>query len=418
MSRSRTTPDDPTTRGTSVNLDDTEPMLRRTMTSRRVTSLRERLLRAGVTVAYLAPQDVNNPSYFDDHVDAAVRAFQQERGLIVDGLVGPETERALNEAQYALGDRPLFLDGDQPLRGDDVTMLQHNLSRLGFYYGHLNGAFAKSTHYAVTELQQSLGLPATGVVDRETIAALARINKNITSSKAFSLRDYHRLERASSALRGRPVVLVPSRSSGQQPTASAPKDFVDRADEITCDVAVRAWELLHEIGADPAVVSSGRELRDRRGHPVRTVASARVVTDEHPEAVVLSLHCDWNRSPAASGVAAYYWGEQDGSEVYSPIGERAAVLVLKEMVARTGALDLGAHPRQWELLRSLGAPTVWLDLGYLSSPVDRAALADAEHRNHLAEALVFGLQRMFLLADQDVPTGTMRLGDLAEYNGL
>ena len=45
-----------------MNNDDTEPMLRRTMTSRRVVSLRERLLRAGVTVAYLAPQDVNNPS--------------------------------------------------------------------------------------------------------------------------------------------------------------------------------------------------------------------------------------------------------------------------------------------------------------------------------------------------------------------
>ena len=400
-----------------MNLDDTEPMLRRTMTSRRVVSLRERLLRAGVTVAYLAPQDVNNPSYFDDHVDAAVRAFQQERGLIVDGLVGPETDRCLNEAQYALGDRPLYADDDQPLRGDDVTMLQHNLSRLGFYYGHLNGVFARSTHYAVLELQQSLGLPETGVVDRETIAALARINKSITSSKAFSLRDYHRLERATSALRGRSVVLVPAGDAGQQPSAGALPDFMERADEITRDVAVRASELLHEIGAEPVVVSPGRELRDRRHQPVRTVVSARDAVAGRPESVVVTLHCDWNRSPAASGVASYYWGEHGRSEVYSPIGERAAALVLKEMAARTGALDLGTHARQWDLLRSHEVPTVWLDLGYLSSPADRAALADGEHRNHLAEAIVFGLQRMFLLAEEDVPTGTMRLDDVAGFNG-
>lgn len=320
-----------------MNNDDTEPMLRRTMTSRRVVSLRERLLRAGVTVAYLAPQDVNNPSYFDDHVDAAVRAFQQERGLIVDGLVGPETDRCLNEAQYALGDRPLYADDGHPLRGDDVSMLQHNLSRLGFYYGHLNGVFGSSTHHAVMELQQSLGLGATGVVDRETIAALARINKNITSSKAFSLREYHRLERATSALRGRSVVLVPSGAAGQQPPASAAPDFRDRADEVTRDVAVRASELLHEIGADPSVVSPGRKLHDRRGVPVRTADSTReAVAGSRTDSVVVTLHCDWNASPAAGGVASYYWGEQDRSEIYSPIGERAAVLVLKEMVARTG----------------------------------------------------------------------------------
>ena len=401
-----------------MNNDDTEPMLRRTMTSRRVVSLRERLLRAGVTVAYLAPQDVNNPSYFDDHVDAAVRAFQQERGLIVDGLVGPETDRCLNEAQYALGDRPLYADDGHPLRGDDVSMLQHNLSRLGFYYGHLNGVFGSSTHHAVMELQQSLGLGATGVVDRETIAALARINKNITSSKAFSLREYHRLERATSALRGRSVVLVPSGAAGQQPPASAAPDFRDRADEVTRDVAVRASELLHEIGADPSVVSPGRKLHDRRGAPVRTADSTReAVTGSRTDSVVVTLHCDWNASPAAGGVASYYWGEQDRSEIYSPIGERAAVLVLKEMVARTGALDLGTHARQWDLLRSQDAPTIWLDLGYLSSPADRAALADPEHRNHLAEAVVFGLQRMFLLAEDDVPTGTMSVDDVAEYNG-
>ncbi len=401
-----------------MNNDDTEPMLRRTMTSRRVVSLRERLLRAGVTVAYLAPQDVNNPSYFDDHVDAAVRAFQQERGLIVDGLVGPETDRCLNEAQYALGDRPLYADDDRPLRGDDVNMLQHNLSRLGFYYGPLNGVFGSSTHHAVMELQQSLGLRTTGVVDRETIAALARINKNITSSKAFSLREYHRLERATSALRGRSVVLVPSGAAGQQPPAAAAPDFRDRADEVTCDVALRAFELLDEIGAEPAVVSPGRELRDRLGEPVRTVDSAQeVVTGGRTDSVVVTLHCDWNSAPAAGGVASYYWGEHDRSEIYSPIGERAAVVVLKEMVARTGALDLGTHARQWDFLRSHDAPTVWLDLGYLSNPVDRAALADPEHRNHLAEAVVFGLQRMFLLAEDDVPTGTMSVDDVAEYNG-
>jgi N-acetylmuramoyl-L-alanine amidase len=88
--------------------DAADQSLRRSDTSRRVVALRERLLRAGISMAYLAPDQVNDPTVFDDHVDAAVRTFQQNRGLMVDGVAGPETLRALGEAQYNLGDRPMF----------------------------------------------------------------------------------------------------------------------------------------------------------------------------------------------------------------------------------------------------------------------------------------------------------------------
>src|ERR1700692_2253227 len=40
---------------------------------------------------------------FDAELDQAVRAFQQHRGLLVDGIVGEATYRALKEASYRLG---------------------------------------------------------------------------------------------------------------------------------------------------------------------------------------------------------------------------------------------------------------------------------------------------------------------------
>src|SRR6201993_4164943 len=39
---------------------------------------------------------------FDAELDHAVRAFQQHRGLLVDGIVGEATYRALKEASYRL----------------------------------------------------------------------------------------------------------------------------------------------------------------------------------------------------------------------------------------------------------------------------------------------------------------------------
>ena len=55
---------------------------------------------------------------FDHQLDSAVRAFQQQRGLLVDGIVGPATYRSLREASYRLGARTLIYQLSAPLYGD------------------------------------------------------------------------------------------------------------------------------------------------------------------------------------------------------------------------------------------------------------------------------------------------------------
>jgi peptidoglycan hydrolase-like protein with peptidoglycan-binding domain len=69
---------------------------------------------------------------FDEELDHAVRAFQQHRGLLVDGMVGEATYRALKEASYRLGARTLNHQFGAPMYGDDVATLQARLQDLGF----------------------------------------------------------------------------------------------------------------------------------------------------------------------------------------------------------------------------------------------------------------------------------------------
>ena len=50
-------------------------------------------------------------------------------------------------------------------------------------------------------------------------------------------------------------------------------------------------------------------------------------------------------------------------------------------------LDLGSHPKTWDLLRMTRMPAVRLDCGYLSHPVDRLLLLDARVRSAVAQAV-------------------------------
>jgi len=79
------------------------------------------------------------------------------------------------------------------------------------------------------------------------------------------------------------------------------------------------------------------------------------------------------------------------------------------LVARTGLLDARTHGKAWELLRLTRMPTVRVELGYLSSPIDRPLLVDPRFRDTVAEGLLVAVQRLYLPLSDDFPTGVMRI---------
>jgi SpoIID/LytB domain protein len=107
---------------------------------------------------------------------AAVRAFQDSRGLFADGIVGSRTRGELagllNAAEHR---RVLTSDGrllKRGVSGDTVRALQAALKALGFDPGPIDGSFGTLTSRAVISFQQAANLYADGIIGIQSRAAL------------------------------------------------------------------------------------------------------------------------------------------------------------------------------------------------------------------------------------------------------
>jgi N-acetylmuramoyl-L-alanine amidase len=108
---------------------------------------------------------------FGDATRHAVADFQSARGLPPDGIVGPDTWRALVDASFALGTRMLYHRVPM-MRGDDVAELQRRLNSLGFDAGKVDGIFGPDTLRAVLDFQANRRMAEDGIAGREVVAEL------------------------------------------------------------------------------------------------------------------------------------------------------------------------------------------------------------------------------------------------------
>lgn len=340
---------------------------------------------------------------FDEAMSRAVRAFQQARGLNVDGVVDTTTYRALEEAHWRLGDRLLTHLPGNLLSGDDIVALQQRLLDLGFQVGRVDGRYGSQTEHAVRDFQRNVGVPPDGTCGPATLKALGRLAPLVRGGNPNAMRAEERLRRAGPRLSGKTVVIDPAAAHVDDPALQA------RALEITSDLAARIEGRLVAIGAQALLTNAGDP--DSSGDLSQTDRAEFANRTGADLCVSINVECSAN--PEASGVATYFFG-LDAHGVRSSAGERMAGLMQREIVARTGAVDLRSHPKTWDLLRRTTMPTVQVDVGYISNNRDVDRMAQPKFRDAVAEAVVVAAQRVYLSPESDSKTGVLRLSDLRE----
>ena len=104
-----------------------------------------------------APSGAMN-GVFGDPTEHDVISFQSDRGIDVDGIVGPMTWRAIDTADLS---EPTLRRGST---GNPVRRLQLTLSLAGYDTKGIDGKFGKNTESAVKKLQKDSTLTVDGIV--------------------------------------------------------------------------------------------------------------------------------------------------------------------------------------------------------------------------------------------------------------
>ncbi len=335
---------------------------------------------------------------FDAELEHAVRSFQQQRGLISDGIVGPSTYRALRDAGWTLGDRMLALMVSAPMTGDDVVALQERLSELGYDPGRPGGVFDEQTEHALRRFQREYGLISDGLCGPATLRSLRQLGRKVTGGRPHLMREQELLRQAGPRLRGKRIVVDAGHGGPDRGVVSA---GIAEAD-LMWDLARRLVGRMAATGMD-AMLS--RQEHTCPSEPERAAFANNAGAD-----LVLSLHTDADRSMYAQGLATFHFGNGTGST--STVGEALAGLIQRELLIRTAMQDCRTQARTWELLRLTRMPAVRVEVGYLSNMGDLRRLMDPVFRDVVAEGILVAVKRLYLLGQDDQPTGTFTFGDV------
>lgn len=177
----------------AVRSAGTKPTLRESAQGAAVTELQGKLHDAGFD-----PGAIDGS--FGPNTERAVMAFQRACGLAIDGVVGPQTWKALDD-RLAGGGRPVLRRG---ATGEAVRELQQRLNVLGFDCGAADGDFGARTEASVRGFQQQRGLVVDGIVGPRTWSALgSNIETSPAGGAGVSLEQLRAIMTNLSAARGR-----------------------------------------------------------------------------------------------------------------------------------------------------------------------------------------------------------------------
>jgi N-acetylmuramoyl-L-alanine amidase len=339
--------------------------------SQEVADVQTRLRMLGVEVD-------DETGWYGPPTRKAVMLFQQQRGILADGIVGPNTWSELVEAGWRLGDRVLYL-AYPPMRGDDVVTLQRSFNALGFVSGREDGIFGGNTDAAVRAFQKEYGVSEDGIFGPRTLGALQGLRVDRPGTAA-AIREELRRGRAE-GIRGALIMIDPGHGGDEQGVVG-PHGF---------DEAEVCWDLARRIAMK--LVGEGARVRFTRTETDSPDATARAQQANSLEAdIFVSLHMNAHDEVTAEGASTFFFGG-------SRSGEALAEHIQTELVS-LGVRDCRSHARAYPILKETRMPAVLVEPAFITNPDEEKRLEDPDFRAAVSSAIAAGINRYYASAQQ------------------
>lgn len=127
--------------------------------------------------------------------------------------------------------------------------------------------------------------------------------------------------------------------------------------------------------------------------------------------VFVSIHANWYHSPDVSGTLVLYYDNRYPQPQYPASPEMAALtpksrelaqLVVDEVSRSAGTVNRGIVPSSVYVVRNGTMPSILVETGFLSNPVEAEKLKDEEFQRKIAIGIANGIERFLPLAFSDI----------------
>ena len=274
------------------------------------------------------------------------------------------------------GERKLFFTGQQ---GPDVAHLQQQLSVFGFLpKASVTGRFDEETKEALRDFQHRFGIYVDGVAGSVTAMVL----------QFLSTIDYH----PDQIPVPDDILVLIQRVARSQRLGIA---LIGAASAVRPESSARAAERLEIIKSVSLQLVSALE-----NHPLlqgaefpegytaeRTTQLADSIDAE------LVIYLDVLDDPGIGPGEATYFFKTSTSD--SAVGAPLARCIHDELRQVHEVVDRGCIGEDSHLLQAPQAPTVRVELGNLSHPLDQRRLQEPQHIQDLADAITRGISRLY-----------------------
>lgn len=171
----------------------------------------------------------------------------------------------------------------------------------------------------------------------------------------------------------KPLIVIDSGHGAKDPGSIGPAGTMEK--DITLSVALKLGYLLQRKGINVVYTRKDDNIQ-WSGQKEELLERAKLSNDVEAD-LFISLHANSSKIQSAGGIETYYFKSSSKGKIF-------AAAVQEELTKAIKLRDRGIKPENYSVLRNVEAPSILIELGYISNEQEEYILNEPKYQNQYA----------------------------------